>query len=85
MYNNNIGPQGAILLAKSLITSKLKSLRVENNFIGPTGALALLNIFKNNKCTLKYLYVKFNFIGPLAIHLLMQFSEKTSLGSFIQF
>ncbi|HJN38276.1 MAG TPA: hypothetical protein QF353_05835 [Gammaproteobacteria bacterium] len=85
LNNNFIGPQGAIALAQALIHSKLKSLKLENNFIGPSGAIAFMSAFKNQECSLKYLYLKFNHIGPHIFHSILIALQSTPINTFIQF
>ena len=49
MYNNNIGDQGAIAIAKALeVNASLKSLWLNDNNIGDAGAAAIANAIAVN-------------------------------------
>ena len=63
LYDNNIGDQGAIAIAKALeVNASLKILVLENNNIGDDGAKALASALEVN-ASLKTLDLRVNKIG----------------------
>ena len=63
LYNNNIGPEGAVALGRALESNNtLQELYLNNNNIGPEGAVALGRALESN-ITLQILVLSNNNIG----------------------
>ena len=76
LNHNKIGAEGIINLSKLLKDSSLESLRIDNNNIGPLGALAILSELKNNDHRLHLLSLKHNYLTPYLSLQISQFSKE---------
>ena len=65
LYNNNIGPKGAVALAEACKHEScvVEELDLSNNNIKDEGAIAFANVFKTKAIKLKVLYLRLNKIG----------------------
>ncbi|KAL0229657.1 hypothetical protein GEMRC1_009722 [Eukaryota sp. GEM-RC1] len=64
LYNNSIGPEGAIAIAEALkVNSSLSTINLYNNSIGPEGAIAIAEALKVNS-SVSTINLYNNSIGP---------------------